>query len=194
MRFGKRNIFIFFFIWISFLGFAQNQFKEEQGVVDVLNRLRAAPAVFAQRELKAWADSMGLSKSPAYHSLVLDLSQMKPLSALSSVQALQVMARSHALDMGKTGKVGHTGSGGGTFAKRAKPLLDAFQMLQENCQYGYYDPLSVICDLLIDEGVPGYGHRKSLLNPQLRYVGVSFENHKKYKINCVIELAGDSIR
>ena len=176
------------------MGFAQNQFKEEQGVVDVLNRLRAAPAVFAQRELKAWADSMGLSKSPAYHSLVLDLSQMKPLSALSSVQALQVMARSHALDMGKTGKVGHTGSGGGTFAKRAKPLLDAFQMLQENCQYGYYDPLSVICDLLIDEGVPGYGHRKSLLNPQLRYVGVSFENHKKYKINCVIELAGDSIR
>jgi hypothetical protein len=194
MRFGKRNIFIFFFIWISFLGFAQNQFKEEQGVVDLLNRLRAAPAVFAQRELKAWADSMGLSKSPAYHSLVLDLSQTKPLSALSSVPALQVMARSHALDMGKTGKVGHTGSGGGTFDKRAQPLLDAFQMLQENCQYGYYDPLSVICDLLIDEGVPGYGHRKSLLNPQLRYVGVSFENHKKYKINCVIELAGDSIR
>jgi len=176
------------------LGFAQNQFKEEQCVVDVLNRLRAAPAVFAQRELKAWADSMGLSKSPAYHSLVLDLSQTKPLSALSSVPALQVMARSHALDMGKTGKVGHTGSGGGTFDKRAQPLLDAFQMLQENCQYGYYDPLSVICDLLIDEGVPGYGHRKSLLNPQLRYVGVSFENHKKYKINCVIELAGDSIR
>jgi uncharacterized protein YkwD len=194
MRFGKRNIFIFFFIWISFLGFAQNQFKEEQCVVDVLNRLRAAPAVFAQRELKAWADSMGLSKSQAYHSLVLDLSQTKPLSALSSVPALQVMARSHALDMGKTGKVGHTGSGGGTFDKRAQPLLDAFQMLQENCQYGYYDPLSVICDLLIDEGVPGYGHRKSLLNPQLRYVGVSFENHKKYKINCVIELAGDSIR
>ena len=194
MRFGKRNIFIFFFVWISLFGFSQNQFKQEQGVVDVLNRLRAAPALFAERELKVWADSMGLSQSPAYHSLVQDLNQTKPLSALSSVSALQVMARSHALDMGKTGKVGHTGSGGGTFAKRAQPLLDAFQMLQENCQYGYYDPLSVICDLLIDEGVPGYGHIKSLLNPQLRYVGVSFENHKKYKINCVIELAGDSIR
>jgi hypothetical protein len=194
MRFGKHNLFVLFLVWISISAFTPADSRSEQGVIDVLNRMRAAPAVFAEHDLRPWADSMGFSKSPAFQSLLVELNHTPRLCALSSVPVLQAMARAHALDMGKTGKVGHTGSGGGTFAKRAKPLLDAFQMLQENCQYGYYDPLSVICDLLIDEGVPGYGHRKSLLNPQLRYVGVAFEKHKKYKINCVIELAGDSIR
>lgn len=194
MRFEKHNFFIVLLVWISISGFTPADSGAEQDVIDVLNRLRAAPAVFAEHELRPWADSMGFSQSPAFHSLMVELNQTPRLSALLSVSTLQAMARAHALDMGKTGKVGHTGSAGASFPKRAKPLLDAFQVVQENCQYGYKDPLSVICDLLIDEGVPGYGHRKSLLNPQLRYVGVAFERHKKYKINCVIELAGDSIR
>lgn len=194
MRYAKHSFIALIFSSVCLFGFAQTGSNQEQGVIEVLNRMRSAPAVFAEQELRPWADSMGLSKGAAFLSLLKDLNKTPPLPTLAPVPVLAEMARKHALDMGKTGKLGHTGSGGATFPKRAKILLDSFEVLEENCQYGFFDPLSVICDLLIDEGVPGYGHRKSLLNARLRYVGVAFEVHKKYKINCVIELAGDSIR
>jgi uncharacterized protein YkwD len=61
----------------------------------------------------------------------------------------------------------------------------------ENCQYGYGDALSIVIDLLIDEGIPSLSHRKSLLNPEVLYIGVSIKKHKTYVFNTVIELSSE---
>jgi uncharacterized protein YkwD len=58
----------------------------------------------------------------------------------------------------------------------------------ENCQYGYNDGLSIVIDLLIDEEIPDLSHRKSLLNSEVKFIGVAIRKHKIYRYNCVIEM------
>jgi hypothetical protein len=52
------------------------------------------------------------------------------------------------------------------------------------------DPLAIVCDLLIDENVKTGAHRRLILNPELKYISVSIQAHKKYEYNTVIEYAG----
>lgn len=43
--------------------------------------------------------------------------------------------------------------------------------------------------LLIDDGVPGRGHRKNILAPGMRYIGTSIQPHARYAYNCVQDFA-----
>jgi len=49
--------------------------------------------------------------------------------------------------------------------------------------------LSVVIDLLIDTDVANFGHRKTILNCDLQFVGVSIQLHNKFRTNTVIEYA-----
>ena len=44
--------------------------------------------------------------------------------------------------------------------------------------------------LLVDDKVPNFGHRKNILNPAFKKVGVSIRPHKVYHYNCVMEFGG----
>jgi uncharacterized protein YkwD len=48
----------------------------------------------------------------------------------------------------------------------------------------------VVISLLVDDGVPGRGHRKSLLDGAFKAVGVATGNHPNYTEMCVVEMAG----
>ncbi|MCZ6692800.1 MAG: CAP domain-containing protein, partial [Bacteroidetes bacterium] len=60
----------------------------------------------------------------------------------------------------------------------------------ENCAYGLYSPLDIVMGLLIDEGVSDLGHRKNILNPDYKVIGVAIRPHKSYGTNCVQDFAG----
>ena len=92
--------------------------------------------------------------------------------------------------MGLTGKTGHESSNGKSYTVRIKRLGRKYESLFENCQYGNEDGLSIVIDLLIDEDIDDTGHRKTLLNPAIQYVGTHISPHLVYKINCVQEFGG----
>lgn len=45
-------------------------------------------------------------------------------------------------------------------------------------------------NLLIDEGVKTLGHRKNILDPHAKVIGVSIQPHNLYKHICVIDYGG----
>lgn len=130
---------------------------------------------------------MKSSRNSYIKSLRKDLDQVKNLKMLKPDQGLYKAARYHAKDSGKNGLVGHTSSDGTTFSKRLPKYVKGWNRLAENCSYGYEDAGSIVGQLLLDEGVPSLGHRKSIINPELEYVGVSIQPHTQYRFNCVMD-------
>lgn len=161
--------------------------KAENEVLQALNHIRMHPDVILNKDLPHWLDSGEQKKTPYVVSLMADLRKSKPSVVLLRSAKLDSLAMEHARDMGNTGKIGHTGSGGKTFEKRSKNFIQSGNELAESLQYGYEKGRDIVMDLLIDEGVSGTGHRKQILDGNYRYVGIAVHPHKShYQINTVI--------
>jgi uncharacterized protein YkwD len=118
-------------------------------------------------------------QSDYYIGLLAFLKNKIPMPRLNPERSLFESARCHAETSGKTGYIGHN--------RRTKDCKDIETFMGECCQYGYQDPLSIVMDLLIDEGVPSLGHRIVLFKPHTQ-IGVSIQPHKKYRWNAVLDL------
>ena len=64
-----------------------------------------------------------------------------------------------------------------------------YRYVNEVITYGHHSPEGVIDQLLIDDGVPGRGHRFSLLRAERRYAGVACGRHPVHRTMCVIVMA-----
>jgi uncharacterized protein YkwD len=106
---------------------------------------------------------------------------------LAPDEGLFKAARFHAKDSGKNGIVGHSSSDGTSFSKRLPKYVKGWNRLAENCSYGYEEATNIVGQLLLDENVPSLGHRKSIINPELEYIGVSIQPHTQYRFNCVMD-------
>ncbi len=164
--------------------------EEEKQVVFYINLLRSNPEQFKTDILVPFVELNNIQKEKAYKSLLRELDKTPSLPLLKPHDELYESAILHAKDMGKSGKTGHKSSRGKSFEKRMQPLMNTFTGVGENCHYGTDDALFIVIDLLIDKGIPGYGHRKNLLQPDFEFVGISIQPHKKYGVNCVQEFAG----
>ena len=156
--------------------------EQEKKVIYILNLARMNPPLFAQTVVKAYPDYAGktrLLQSDYYIGLLAFLKNKKSMPLLSPERTLFESARCHAETSGKTGYIGHN--------RRTKECRDIETFMGECCQYGYQDPLSIVMDLLIDEGVPSLGHRIILFKPHTQ-IGVSIQPHKKYRWNAVLDL------
>lgn len=164
--------------------------KHEKQVAFYINLLRSNPKQFKTDILIPFVESNNIQKEKAYKSLLRELDKTPSLPLLMPHDKLYESAIFHAKDMGKSGKIGHKSSRGKSYEKRMQPLMSTFSGVGENCHYGSDDALFIVIDLLIDKGIPGYGHRKNLLNPDFEFVGIGIQAHKKYGVNCVQEFAG----
>jgi len=162
--------------------------QEEKAVIFYINLVRVNPKLFAQTYLKTYLDTAPIKKSKYLESLKNELNKMKKISPIEPQFDLFEVAKKHAIEMGNQGKTGHVSLSGENYESRAIELSKRYEKAMENCQYGYSDGLSIVIDLLIDEEIPDVSHRKSLLNPDVKYIGVAIRKHKVYRYNCVIEL------
>ena len=100
-------------------------------------------------------------------------------------------AQDHTLDQGKTGQTGHTGRDHSDVSARANRHGKWGGKVGENIQYGHASAARIVSSLLIDDGVPSRGHRKIIMEPLFRYIGVAFGPHPNFRHMCVLVFAAE---
>jgi uncharacterized protein YkwD len=165
-------------------------FSQKDEVLNFINEVRTDPQTFLERRLNPFIKVKELEGNSYAQSLVSELKAANKLQPLTASPVLEKLARGHALDMGRKGQLGHNSSNGTTFAQRVRQKVKS-GLIAENCDYGNEEPLDIVMSLLIDDGIQGVGHRKNLLNPKLRFIGIGIEKHATYRINCVMDFASE---
>ena len=140
-----------------------------------LNVARLNPSGFFNRFLLKSAKA---DPSNSYlSSLMKTMYSMKPVSALLPDKALYDAAMCHARNSGASGYVGHARNN-----TQCKKIYTG-----ECCSYGVESALGVVIQLLVDEGVPGLGHRILCFEEGFTAAGIASATHKRYSTNTVID-------
>jgi len=162
----------------------------EKEVVKLMNYARMNGKLFARTYLIRYIQGYKVKKTSYLSTLIDALETLPALKPYIVSTGLCKAAKDHAEDLGQNGKTGHVGTDGSKMADRIERYSEWGIIIGENCSYGSKTALSVVCDLLVDEGVVTYGHRKNILSKEFNFVGVAFRPHSLYKNGCVIDFAG----
>jgi hypothetical protein len=170
----------------------------EAGVLAELNRFRSDPAGYTDvlrsyrprfegrlliAEAEDEIDIMTNEGVIAVDEAIRDLRSEKPLARLLQSDKLAAAAADHVAVQSRSGAVGHYTRGNGP-GERMK-ARGGGPYVNEVITYGHHSPPGVVHQLLIDDGVPGRGHRHSLLRPEHRYAGVACGPHRVHRTMCV---------
>ena len=156
----------------------------ERDVIFYTNLARLNPKLFALTYVKQYVDENEI-KSPNVNSLIKDLNKCPKLGVLTFSTDLYYVARAHAESNGKKGLEGHQ-----NYNARFKKYASQYTMHGENCDYGNNDALTVVMTLLIDDEVPGTGHRHNMLSTDYKAIGVAYAVHKLAEHNVVMCFGG----
>ncbi|HWI41917.1 MAG TPA: CAP domain-containing protein [Verrucomicrobiae bacterium] len=117
------------------------------------------------------------------------LSRQKPLPPLTAEAGLAAAAAELAAEQAASGGTGHRGMSGGLPERVAKH--GAWQgSIGENISYGMDEGREVVMALIVDDGVPGRGHRRNIFSPAFRKAGAACAPHPGFRTVCVIDFAG----
>lgn len=168
--------------------------EEEKKVILYINLARLDGQRFVDDFADRYLTVTGLAPvDPYVVSLYEDLPRVRDLQMLQPLRPLCEAAAYHAEDLGRNGITGHTSSDGTSFGDRLRKFLPTAGLLSENCSCGTYDSIAIVIvmELLIDTGVPSFGHRKNMLNERATHIGVAIREHQSnYRYNCVQDFAG----
>lgn len=170
----------------------------EQGIVDELNRARTDPARYAaglERELQYFNGNLFRRPSDdsplqtregtsAVREAIRVLRATRPLPALRLSAAITLAARDHVNDQAPRGLMNHRGTDGTMAWDRVSRYGEWKRKISENMTFGPATAHDVVAALLIDDGIADRGHRKNVLDPDVRLVGVSCGTHKSYRVMC----------
>ena len=150
--------------------------SKEKEVIHILNLARMNPQLFCSTVVKTEDYE---TDNEYYTSLVQTMENMKALDILQPDKQTFQSAQCQAITSGKIGYVGHNRQ-----TNNCKRLAHFYG---ECCSYGETDALGIVMQLLIDEGVPGYGHREICFSDEYTSIGVSIQPHKQYGLNAVLD-------
>ena len=173
----------------------------EAAVLDELNAIRTDPGEYGERLLDYRDRFDGLivygeNGEPDVQTregvgpvdeAITALRRVGPLPELREGRLLALAAGDHVAAQSRSGEVGHYSRGRNPPARLV--ARGGGRYVSEVITYGHSDPESVIRQLLVDDGVPGRGHRFELLSARYRYAGVACGPHPQWRAMCVIELS-----
>lgn len=156
----------------------------EKEIIYLCNLARLNPKLFAQTYLAKYMDENEI-KNTWTASLIRDLNKCPKLDVIKFDAELTICAKLHAESNGKKGLEGHQ-----NYNQRFKKYGSQFGHHGENCDYGNNVALDVVMSLMIDEDVPGAGHRANILDKNFKAVGVAYAPHKTQEHNVVMCFGG----
>jgi uncharacterized protein YkwD len=118
------------------------------------------------------------------------LSHQKPLLPLTWSAGLAAAAAELIAGQGRSGATGHGSLQRSGMQGRIEHHGTWKGQIGENIAYGLDDPRSMVIQMIIDDGVPGRGHRKNLFNPVFINAGVSCGPHPRFGRMCAIDFSG----
>lgn len=176
----------------------------EVDVLTELNRARTNPAKFAaglEGDLHYYRGN--LFKRPydesaletregpaAMREAIKVLRSTKPLPPLRLSNGMTHGAHDHILDQAPRGLMNHKGTDGSMAWDRVSRYGRWLTKISENMTFGPASGHDVIAALLVDDGISDRGHRKNLLDPDVRSVGLSCGPHRTFRVMCDIVHAG----
>ncbi len=176
----------------------------EDEVLDEINFARTQPYEYAQ-ELRRYRDlfdgkfvddvetggHMTYEGTRPVDEAIRFLEAQRPLAPLSRGAILERAAADHAAEQGARGGRGHISAGGLTAGRRVARRGGGVYV-SETISYGFSAATAVVRGLIVDDGVPGRGHRAVMFFPYLRYAGVGCGRHAAYGHMCVIDYSQTS--
>lgn len=119
----------------------------------------------------------------AISTLIDELKKLKPLSVLKPDSGIYLAAKKHATDQHKhQWQLMHTGSDGSDPWDRIITFSPTMSFGNENIAGNSKKIITardIVIQLLIDDGIPGYGHRYNLLDPAWTHVACKGELFKE---------------
>lgn len=174
----------------------------EKGIAEEINRARTNPAAYAawlrsQRphyrgtQLRRPGETPVRTKEglAAVDEAIRWLENQRPAGALVLSRGLSLAARDLAAPQGASGGFGHTGPDGSSPSDRIERHGRWESLIGENVAYGQRTARDVVAAFIVDDGVPGRGHRKNLFNPAYRVMGVDCAPHAVYGTTCAVTFA-----
>jgi uncharacterized protein YkwD len=116
----------------------------------------------------------------ALTSLVNDLKTLKPLSVLQPDSGIYTAAAKHAADQREHDwQLAHTGTDGSSPWDRITKFSPSMKFGNENIAGNseHVKARDIVIQLLVDDGIPGYGHRYNLLNPEWTHIACKGERY-----------------
>jgi len=147
--------------------------EEERIMMDEVNLMRSNPKAYipyVQEYLEnyknaGWDEDSVAEEERVGKELIHELERLGPLSRLTPDPKLYRVASAHGVDMKRMGSVTHTGSDGSSPFGRIKKGTN-LQSGNENLVGGGLDVRESVIMLLVDSGIPGRGHRRTLLKAE----------------------------
>jgi uncharacterized protein YkwD len=179
--------------------------KFEAEIFAELNLFRRDPQAYAKYleeflqtfDGKYFRNSKGIQlesfegKIPVVEAIAA-LKQAQPLTEFKLADGLIKAAADHSQDLVKNNRTGHRGTNGSLPNERA--LLYGTvtnNEVFENISYGGKTARETVLIMLIDDGSASRNHRKSLLNPRIKYVGLATGENKAGGLHCILVLTPD---
>jgi uncharacterized protein YkwD len=117
------------------------------------------------------------------------LSRQQPLPPLAWSDGLAAAATELAEEQRESGATGHEGAQSGGMRTRIESHGTWKGEIAENIGYGPGKARLMVMQLIIDDGVPGRGHRKNIYRRAFGTAGVACGPHPRYGQMCVIDFA-----
>lgn len=115
------------------------------------------------------------------------LERQAPLEPIEPATLLARAARDHVREQGPRGGTGHYSADGANPRDRVQ-RRGGGSYVAEVITYGPPSAVEVVRQLIVDDAVPGRGHRKTLFAAEMRYAGVACGPHQGYRVMCVADL------
>ncbi len=114
------------------------------------------------------------------------LEKQPPLPPIAPSPLLALAAGDHVAEQGPRDGTGHLSKDGANPRDRVL-RRGGGSYVAETITYGPPSAAEVVRQLIVDDDVPGRGHRKTLFAAEMRYAGVACGPHATYRVMCVAD-------
>ncbi|MCY7376027.1 MAG: CAP domain-containing protein [Pyrinomonadaceae bacterium] len=174
----------------------------ELAVVDELNEARSNPQKYVgyleeqRRALRGniikmpkKTDVQTIEGAAAIDEAVNDLKLVSNLAGFQVGEGLTGVARAQLADLQENSKLGHFGKDGSDLKTRMARFGSAMGKCGENICHRGNTARDVVMIFLVDDGVKERPHRKAVLSPNFKQIGVACGIGKNAESLCVVVFA-----